>query len=306
VIKRWYPILKFDQITGSTKILGIIGIPIEHVMSPAMHNAILQKNSLNMAYIPFQVKQKDLETAIKGLCALNVIGFSVTIPHKVAILPFLDEIDPLAKKIGAVNTVKISNGILYGINTDGEGAIEALIQNNIRLTEQTVILFGAGGAARALSFTLAEKVKKITIVNRSASNLETLVNALKRHYSLPIQGILLEDSDGVHKAIKKATLLINTTSVGMTPNEHQSIVPKEMLHPALVVYDIIYTPIHTQLLQSAQALGCRVITGVDMLVNQGALAFKYWTNCSPDKNLMKKTVLKLLNKKIKMQNSCKS
>lgn len=287
--------MNYQKISGNTRILGIIGCPIEHVMSPIMQNALISKYNLDIQYIPFLVEPEQLEIAVIGMKALNLIGYNVTIPHKVAIIPHLDEIDPLAKAIGAVNTVKIYKGRSYGTNTDGAGAIEALIERNIQMKNQKVVLIGTGGAARAITFSIANQVESLTVVNRSPQRLNTLISDLKNFSTIPIQGVLLENENEVKKQVSEATLLINTTSVGMHPKISERILPASFLHPNLIVYDIIYTPLKTQLLKDAESIGCPIINGVEMLVNQGALGFQYWTKIDPDRQFMKKLIIEQLS-----------
>ncbi len=279
------------MLTPKTKILCIIGNPIEHSMSVTMHNAAIQKLGLDYLYVAFNVLPKDLLSAINGLRSLNIKGASVTIPHKISAMKYLDKIEPMAENIGAINTIKNENGILIGRNTDGEGFLKSIDEFGYNLKNKNIVIFGAGGAARACSFYLAKKVAKITIINRSDAGMNDLISKLKSKYEIPIKGISLSKFEDIKKEIETSDMLVNTTPVGMYPNVDESPVKQSWLHPNLFVADIVYSPIQTKLLQEASSIGCKVLSGVDMLINQGIIAFKWWTGVSPDKKLMKQVVL---------------
>ncbi len=285
------PLLPID---GSTKVLGIFGDPIEHVMSPKMQNAILQDLGLNYVYVPFHVVDSNLKGAVQAIKALNIQGINVTIPHKVSIIPYLDEIEDTAQKIGSINTIKNENGRLIGRNTDGEGCLQAIEESGFDIRGKKAIILGAGGAAKAIAFYLAQKLDALTILNRSQENLNLLVNQLKTHVSIPITGLLFKENKQVKASFRDADLLINTTPIGMSPNIHASPITEDLLHSDLFVNDIVYNPITTQLLQHAEQIGCQTLSGVDMLVNQGAIGFKWWTGKTPNKKLMKKIVMQHL------------
>ena len=279
------------MLTSKTKIICIIGNPIEHSMSVAMHNAAIQKLGIDYIYIAFNVFPKDLPNAINGFRSLNIKGASVTIPHKISVMKYLDKIEPMAKNIGAINTIKNENGILIGRNTDGEGFLKSIKESGYNLKNKKIVLFGAGGAARACAFYLAKEVGEITIINRSNNRSNDLISKLEANYEISIKSINLSKSEDIRKEIEDSDMLVNTTPVGMYPNINESLIKQSWLHPNLFVVDIIYSPIQTKLLQQASSIGCKVLSGVDMLVNQGIIAFKWWTGFSPDKKLMKKVVL---------------
>jgi len=278
-------------VTSQTKTLCIIGNPIEHSMSVAMHNAAIKKLGLNYIYVAFNVFPNDLANAINGFRSLDIKGASVTIPHKISVMKYLDKIEPIAKNIGAINTIKNENGILIGRNTDGEGFLKSIKESGYNLKNKKIVLFGAGGAGRACAFYLTKEVAEITIINRSNNKLNDLISNLKSNYEIPIKGINLSKFEDVKKEIEDSDMLVNTTPVGMYPNVNESPVKQSWLHPNLFVVDIIYSPIQTKLLQEASSIGCNVLSGVEMLINQGIIAFKWWTGVSPDKNLMKQVVL---------------
>ena len=283
------------MVTSKTKVICIIGNPIEHSMSPTMHNAIIQKLGIDLVYLPFKVIPKELSNAINGIRALNIKGANVTIPHKISVMKYLDQIDSIARNIGAVNTIKNEGGKLTGRNTDGEGFIESIRESGYDLKNKKIVLFGAGGAARACAFYLAKYAGELTIVNRSNPNMNNLISKLKAEYKIQINGINRSKSEDIKKEISKSDMLVNATSVGMFPNVNESIVKSSWLYPNLFVVDVIYSPIRTKLLQEASSIGCKILSGIEMLVNQGAIAFEWWTGIAPDKKLMKQIVLNKLN-----------
>ncbi|WP_289135712.1 shikimate dehydrogenase [uncultured Brevibacillus sp.] len=281
------------MITSKTQLVGLFGHPVSHSQSPMMHNAAFAQMGLGFAYVAFDVDPTDLEDAVRGIRALGLKGINVTIPHKVAIMPMLDEIDPLAKRIGAVNTVVINDGRLIGYNTDGMGYVRSLVEETgIVLDQQIVTMVGAGGAARAVAFTLAEKgVKEIRIMNRSRERAQILAE----HVGTIVPTKIVEQGDGMD-AIADSSLLINTTSIGMLPNVQEMPVPQEWLHNKLTVSDLIYNPLETRLLGEARAIGATVHSGVGMFVNQGALAFELWTGQEAPTEAMREIVLQQLKK----------
>ncbi len=286
--------MTLKQISGETQVLGIIADPIDHVMSPVMHNAILGAQNLNWRYIPFHVRSQDLPTAVKGLKALNIQGFNVTIPHKVAIIPYLDGIEGVAQKIGAVNTVKRTSKGLIGRNTDASGALQAIREVQIPIEKSQVMIFGAGGAARAIAFAVAPIVDRLILVNRSEDRMQTVLKALRAHQYQHVRGINLQHSEEITSMIRQSSLLINATPVGMFPHGNRSILSREQLHPSCAVFDMVYHPNPTKLLQFATAVGCQIVSGLDMLVNQGAEAFEWWTGIKPQTALMKQAVVKAI------------
>ncbi|MHA1584186.1 MAG: shikimate dehydrogenase family protein, partial [Promethearchaeota archaeon] len=224
-----------NKVTDKTKIVGIIGHPIGHVMSPKMHNAAFEDLNMNWEYIPFDVKPVELKSAVQQLRNLQIQGFNVTIPHKISIIPFLDQLDPIAAKIGAVNTVKNDNGFLIGKNTDGAGCLKSYHDKGIIVNGKKVVIIGAGGAARAISFYFSKETSQITIINRSASHMDSLISDLRKNNDISLQGISydgisIEESFLAKESLKAADILINTTPIGMYPQEPQSPIPKDWLH----------------------------------------------------------------------------
>jgi len=284
-----------NVVTGKTKICGLIGDPIEHTVSPAMHNAAFKALGLDFLYLPFQVKSADLGKAVGGLRALNITGVNVTIPHKVAVIPLLDALDPLAERIGAVNTIVNKEGQLTGSNTDAEGFIKALQEHGVAPKDKNTIVLGAGGAARAAAYALAGQGARLTILNRRLELdwARTLARKLEKDFPQKVR-VLELDEKNLEKALGEAELLVNATSVGMSPNREATPVPARLLRGGLTVFDIVYNPIKTRLLAEAEAAGARTIGGVEMLVWQGALAFEKWTGQKAPLDLMRREAVKAL------------
>ena len=282
-------------ISGRTGICGIIGDPIEHTMSPVMHNAAFKNMGVDYVYLPFRVKAEELGQAIAGMRALNIKGLNITIPHKVAVLQFLDELDPLADKIGAVNTIVNDDGVLKGYNTDATGFLQALLKRGIEPKGKSVVILGAGGASRAISFILAERSAHIVILNRllELDWAKELASRILRTFAKEVEALELNRKN-LAKALEKADILVNATSVGMSPDINETPVNSDLLRPNLVVYDIVYNPIKTRLLREAEQAGAETISGVDMLIWQGAIAFEKWTGLKAPVKLMRAEVIKVL------------
>ncbi len=285
------------EITGKTRICALIGDPVEHTMSPVMHNAAFKKMKLDYIYIPFRVAPEQLAEAVAGLRALNVSGFNVTIPHKVSIIPLLDGLDPLAEKIGAVNTVVNRDGELRGYNTDAEGFLRALQEGGVEPGGKNIVVLGAGGASRAITYLLAEKNATLTILNRQLELdwAEVIAEIIKEDFGRLVRVLELCDKY-LAEALEKADVLVNATSVGMSPADDESPVPAALLKQNLVVFDVVYNPIVTRLLREAEAAGAQTISGIDMLAWQGALAFEQWTGHTAPIALMRKEAIKILEK----------
>jgi len=285
------------EISGETKICALIGDPVEHTMSPAMHNAAYRKLGLDYIYIPFRVKPEQLVPAVDGLRALNVSGFNVTIPHKVSIIPMLDGLDPLAEKIGAVNTVVNNDGELRGYNTDADGFIRALLERGVEPGGKNIVVLGAGGASRAITYNLAERGAHLTILNRQLELdwAEDIAELIKEDFGRAVRVLELRD-EYLAEALERADILVNATSVGMSPAGDESPVPAGLLKDSLIVFDIVYNPMTTRLLREAKAAGARTIGGIDMLAWQGALAFEKWTGQSAPLDLMRKEAIKMLER----------
>ena len=282
------------SVSGKTRVCAIIGDPVEHSLSPVMHNAAFNELGLNLVYVAFNVTSVELKTAVLGAKSLSLKGLNVTMPHKHAVMGYLDEVDQTAKNIGAVNTILNNNGKLVGYNTDGQGAMIALQENGIDAEEKKLVLLGAGGAAKAIAYQAAQDAEELVILNRTeekAKKLAASVNCFEAKTS----GQLLSLSS-LKDELANADILVNATSVGMHPNCDSSPVPKGLLRSGLSVMDIVYNPLNTKLLKDAKDAGAKAISGVEMLIYQGAVAFEIWTNCPAPVEVMKKAALTELKK----------
>ncbi len=287
--------MKDRVISGKTIVCGLIGDPVEHSMSPVMHNAAYEEIGLDYLYVPFRVKPEELGKAIGGMRALNIKGLNVTIPHKVAVIQFMDKLDHLAEKIGAVNTIVNDGGVLTGYNTDGAGFLQALLERGVEPKGKNIVILGAGGASRALSFTLADRGGHLVILNRllELDWAKELASRISQIFSREVEALELT-RENLAGALGKADILVNATSVGMSPNTDATPVDSDLLRPGLVVFDAVYNPIKTRLLSEAETAGAKTISGLDMLVWQGALAFEKWTGHKAPADLMKEEAIKLL------------
>lgn len=285
-----------EFVSAQTKVLCVIGHPIEHSMSPVMHNAAISDLNLDYIYLAFDIFPSNLSLVVKGFRAFNIMGINVTIPFKQKILKYLDEIEPMAQKIGAVNAIKNDEGYLIGRNTDAEGAMKAFLDAGYSLPGKNILLLGAGGAARAIAYIMAEEAKKIVIANRTIKKAIKIANELKKYFNTNIE-VQNNSASVLKEESKKADILINTTPIGMHPNVQLSPINAEFLHEDLIVYDIVYNPLETKLIRDATEKGCKTIGGLDMLVNQGALSFEWWTNKKPNVNLMKNKIIEFLGMK---------
>jgi shikimate dehydrogenase len=270
------------------KLYGVIGDPISHSMSPDMHNASFKALGLEATYKSFHVTPERLQSAIEGVRGLGIGGLNVTIPHKVNVMNHLDEIDPLASKIGAVNTIVNENGKLVGYNTDGIGYVTSLkeVLKEKSLKDSSILIIGAGGAARAIYFSLlVEGVEQLSIANRTLENATSIIEAQSSSSS---RAISFQEAE---KEIATYDIIINTTSIGMKPNLIEVPLSLEYMNKNTVVSDIIYNPLETKWLQEAKAKGAITQNGVGMFVFQGALAFEKWTGIYPDIDIMRNVIL---------------
>jgi shikimate dehydrogenase len=273
------------MIDAQTKLYGIIGNPVRHSLSPMIHNEAFKRMGWNAVYLAFEVK--NVEEALRGIRGLGVRGVSVTIPFKTKVVPFLDKVEGLAKKIGAVNTIVNRGGRLIGYNTDCEGALEAL-EEKMDLRGKGVVLLGAGGAARAIGFGLKERDCRLIIVNRSRDRGKALGRGLKCHF-LPMSSLVKMKTGEL-----EADVVINATSLGMYPRDRETPIPKELLKEGMIVMDIVYEPLETKLLCEAKKKGCLTIDGLEMLVRQGVAQFEIWTGTRPDLKQIRNDLYKVL------------
>lgn len=281
-------------IDAETRLCAVIGNPVAHSLSPVIHNAAFQTLGLNYVYLAFRVE--DVGACLAGMRALEGFrGLSVTIPHKIEVMKHLDEIDPLARRIGSVNTVTNENGRLIGETTDGPGTLRAFAEARVDLKGKRVLLIGAGGAVRAVAFALARSgaVARVTILGRTPERVKALAQDLEAGANTAIRsGRLPDDLPG---AAAEHDVLINGTPVGMYPeSEGESVVPRRCLRPDHVVFDMVYRPARTRLLEDAAAAGCTIIPGIEMLLYQAALQFERWTGRPAPIEVMRRAALDAL------------
>jgi len=282
-------------ISGKSQIYGLLGDPVSHSFSPLMHNHAFAQYDIDAVYVPFHVSPSKLSEAAAGLRALQISGVNVTIPHKEAILPFLDEINPSAQLIGAVNTIVNVDGNLVGYNTDSSGFLRSIYQElAFQPAGHDVVLLGAGGACRAAVVALASAgVHSISIANRSLSRAENIVFELSTSFKNVVFKALEYSENRYATAISTASLIVNTTSVGLQ-GEELNFLPLEDIKCSALIYDMIYSATGTPFLKRAQAAGLVCTDGLGMLAAQGEDAFSLWTGIKLPTGYMKKILVQLL------------
>ncbi|SFP19917.1 shikimate dehydrogenase [Salibacterium halotolerans] len=280
-----------SRLLHAEKMYGVIGHPVGHSLSPLMHNDQFQHQSLPAFYHAFDVMPEYLGDALQGLKALGVSGFNVTVPHKIEVMQYLDGLDEEARLIGAVNTIVKEEKGWIGYNTDGDGYVQSLLSKvGSALPDSNILVIGAGGAARAvISALTGHKAEQVTITNRTFSKAEALQERMAERAAvcaLPTQQ--------AEKETPSFDIIINTTSVGMSPQTDRMPWPVDGLKPGCVVSDLIYNPLKTKWLQEAQKRGADILNGTGMFVGQGAIAFEKWTGIQPDTKRMHNVVMKQL------------
>jgi shikimate dehydrogenase len=281
-------------------IFAVFGDPVEHSLSPVMHNAAYKALGMDCEYHKFRVTQDDLEGAIKGARAMGFGGLNLTIPLKEKALGIVEP-DPMAQAIGAVNTIEFSDDTIAGIagitgivghNTDGIGAVKALAASGVDIPGSRVLILGAGGAARAVAYQLAKDGARVTIANRTLGKAQGLAGNVRSVGNA--NGTGLEE---LPKLTADADIIINTTSVGMHPDTDRTLVTADMMHTGQVIFDIVYSPLETRLLREAKKAGAVTIDGIKMLVLQGAESFRIWTDIEPPVGVMEQAVRDVLGRK---------
>ncbi|MBI5191996.1 MAG: shikimate dehydrogenase [Nitrospirae bacterium] len=284
------------KITGKTKVIGIIGWPVSHSLSPVMHNAAFEFLGLDYCYVPFAIKPENLKEAVEAVTALNIAGLNVTVPHKENVLKYVYELSEEAGMIGAVNTLKVTDKGLAGYNTDGTGFINAIKEAGNPVTNKRLLILGSGGSAKAVVFKSAsEGVEGIIIANRTVSKAIALMKQVKEYFPLLNIEVTGTGYDELKGAIEKVDTVVNTTSVGLR-KEDSSPVPGELIHKGLFIYDLIYNPYETTFLRYAKAAGCRYSNGLGMLIHQGAESFRIWTGVEPPVEVMRQAVERAMSK----------
>lgn len=282
-------------ISGKTRVCAVIGDPIEHSLSPAIQNAAFSALRLDFVYTAFRVKPSEVSKALGGMRALGIAGFNVTMPHKEAVIAHLDWIDETAKFLNSVNTIHHKDGKLLGYSTDGIGAVKALKENGADPKGKKVLMIGSGGAARAMAYSFVQETDELVVLNRTVSEAQKLAETLKQKFNRKVVAGSLEP-EVVKEKICACDILLNTTSVGMKPNLSESLIAPESLKADLTVMDIVYNPVETQLAKDAKAKGAKVISGVEMLIYQGAASFEIWTDKQAPVQVMRKAALEQLQR----------
>jgi len=271
------------KINANTKLYGLIGHPVEHSLSPLIHNYAFNSLNLNCVYTVFNVLPEKLEEAVKGVKALGIRGVNVTVPHKEKIIDYLDVVSEEALKIGAVNTVVNEGGILKGYNTDVYGFIDSLAEAGEKIERRKAVVLGAGGASKAVCVALAlDGIDSIIVANRSVERAKDLSEYIKKEFKIPCDYCSINEVE----EIPEIDMLVNTTSVGMYPKVEDSPVSEKVVSKAKFVYDVIYNPFETVFLKYAKKNGIKYSNGLSMLVNQANYSFKLWTGGFFDKNLV--------------------
>jgi shikimate dehydrogenase len=278
-------------ISPATRVCAVIGNPIAHSLSPAIHNAGYNQLGLDFVYVAHRVE--DVKSALAGMRALeNFRGLSVTIPHKIEVMKHVDEIEPVDRAIGSINTVVKEGGRLIGLGTDGPGALKALTDAGVQLMGKTVLMLGAGGASRAIAFTLAMKAKigQLVLLDIDDAIREGLTSDLQSGTDVSVRSECMNEKT-LAEAMEEADVILHCTPVGMHPKVDASLVPVDLFRPGQVVFDAVYTPLETKLLKDAASCGVTVISGVEMFINQAVLQFERFTGKDAPVDVMRDIVL---------------
>ena len=269
------------EINGKTKIIGLFGYPVEHSLSPHMHNSAFRELDFDIIYVAFKVSPEDLTDAIKAVKFLNLLGINITVPHKERAIPLLDSIDEEASFIGAINTIVNSEGVLKGYNTDGRGFLSSLSEEGISIDGKRIMIIGTGGACRAISYYLSEKASELSLYDIDKSKAEKLIGDLEK---IRDNVFLLDKIDDA----ERPDIIINATPLGMKSNDPSPVNP-DLITSDMVVCDLVYKK--TKLLYDAEKKGAKTLNGSGMLLWQGVLAFELWTGIIPPVDLMRKALL---------------
>lgn len=282
-------------INGLTRICGLIGNPVEHTMSPAIHNTLAEEMGENLVYVPFHVSDENVEAAVKGAYALNMLGCNVTVPYKSQVIPFLKELDPLAEQIGAVNTLVRTEGGFKGFNTDMPGLYRAMCEDDVRIEGEKVLILGAGGVARAVAMLLAQKgAEEILILNRTLEKAERIAEEVNGFSGREITtALVLEDYRSL--GTEKKYLAIQATSIGMFPRVEDVIIEDPAFYGCVHTgYDLIFNPSKTRFMSMVEESGGRAFGGLKMLLYQGIISYELWTGARVEGELTKKACSEMM------------
>jgi shikimate dehydrogenase len=280
-----------SSIDANYRVCALLGFPAHHSMGPAIHNAAFEALGLSLVYVAHDVAPVDLAAAVVGARALGYRGLSVTMPHKVAALSLVDEVDAMARAIGCINTVVNQDGRLVGYNSDGQGALDALGRAGISPRGRRVLVLGSGGAARAVAMTVAVRGQpaELEILGVIEDELLRLGRDVAERAGVVVKARMLDDK-ALAAGVAQADVLLHCTSVGMTPDTARSLVPRGLLRPALAVFDAVYNPRRTLLIAQAAECGCRVVEGMEMFLGQAMVQFELWTGQKAPAEVMRKVI----------------
>ncbi len=265
------------MINGKTRTCGLIGCPVEHTKSPLIHNTLANWMGVDLVYVPFHVKEGDLEDAIRGARALNLLGLNVTVPYKSEVIPFLKEIDPLAAQIGAVNTLVAVEGGYKGFNTDMPGLYRAMMEDGVSIEGERILILGAGGVARAVALLMAQKkAKEIIILNRTLEKAQAICHEVSGYYpNTVMRALRLEE---FHALDAEGYLAIQATNIGMHPKVEEAVIEDASFYEKVHTgYDLVFNPAETKFMKLVKRSGGRAFNGLKMLLYQGVIAYEFWT-----------------------------
>lgn len=287
------------SITVDTKMIALLGKPLRQSFSPRMQNEAYEAAGLNYYYFPVEVDNEHLGDVVNGLKYMNFAGFAVTKPCKIEIMKYLDEIDELAEKMGSCNTVVNNNGKLKGYNTDGDGFVRSLLSETDCKVENSIFFcFGAGGAGRAICSTLAFRgAKKIYIVDKFAESSKSLVEDINIKFTSIAELVDFENLDEINDKVSSANVVINASGIGMYPHLDEVLVSKESLNSSQICFDATYNPLKTKFLMEAESVGCKILNGIGMVINQGAIQYSLWTGLPEPLEIFTKCIEKIASEK---------
>lgn len=280
------------DLDGETRVVGVIGWPVKHSLSPAMQNAAINELGLNWVYVPFEVSPTRLECAVGSIRSLNLVGLNVTVPHKAGVAALVDELGETARALGAVNTVRNQDGVLIGHNTDGEGFLRSLREIGEDVAGKRVAIIGAGGSARAVALAVArDEAQSVQVINRTVEKAESVARLVQEQTAVPAVAVAL-DSSAAEDAVRQAQIVIDCTPCGMHPHvQDPPAFPESWIQEGQTVCDLVYTPRDTSLLKAARRRNARTLDGSGMLVYQGAIALELWTNQAAPVAVMREALL---------------
>jgi shikimate dehydrogenase len=279
------------RIDAQFKVCALLGFPAHHSMGPAIHNTAFEELALPFVYVAHDVTPADLPSAMAGVRALGYRGLSITMPHKVAALDLVDEVDATARAIGCINTVVNQEGRLIGYNSDGQGALDALARAGIATRGRSILVLGSGGAARAIAMTMALRGQpsELALVGVVADELARLAHDISEQTNVKPTAVMLEER-ALATAVGRADVVMHCTPLGMTPDIEKTLVPRELLRSEQSVFDAVYNPRRTRLLREASAVGCRVVEGMEMFLGQAMVQFELWTGKPAPAEAMRRVI----------------